>query len=458
MRTPFHRSALIFVSALIASCATGASVLEVEGDEMAGSPAVGFAAAGMLLDASLMKRVPARKARAMLTIASPRVLGRAIEMGVLDGIGYTGWRDGRRAALVEVQPVKITFSARLPEGGTERQSGMAFLPAPHPGLKRALTWVVFLKGTEHLRNNVPSRGGSSERSLMEVAAALGYAVWAPDYAGMGDAEGAQEYCVPESMAASALDGLAAARRHVAGNHADYTETGRLIVLGYSQGGLAAMATLSAATSGTIPVPGLRLVAGYPLGAPLDVLIGVPFLDEASSVISRPDYNILLVIGWARAYPGLVRMEDILRPEVIESVVPLFDGTRDGDELCRLIARATGKKTNTVLAEDLYRPEYLAAIRQSPGSVPYYSIQNAARLDRWTPPSDVPIIIAATPDDEVVRFRNSENAYAWMRRSNPVAQVSLVKLASGTHGRAAVEGLLYALVDMDQRERGAVATL
>jgi len=409
-------------------------------------------APGQLIEAKEARHVSLLKPRALLAIASPRVLDRAIETGVLDAAGYPDWRIQRRDELVDVQSVKISFSARLPEGGAERQSGMLHLPVPVEGVQRPLTWVVFLRGTEHLRDNVPSRGGGSERSLMEATAALGFAVWAPDYAGSGDAAGAQEYCVPESMAASALDGLAAARKHVAEHSADYAETGRLMVLGYSQGGLATMATLEAAAKGAIPVPGLHITAGYPMGAPLDLMIGVPFMKAGSSIVERPDYSILLVLGWARAYPDRIKIEDILAPVIIQEIVPLIDGSRDGDELCRRIARAVGKKPDSVTHEDLYRPGYLDAIRNAPETVPYYTVQDAARLDQWTAPAGLPIVLAAAPDDELVPFLNSQNAYDWTCRHNPAAEVSLVRLASGSHGRAAVEGLLYALVDLDLRER------
>ncbi len=399
-----------------------------------------------------VRRVSLLKPSALLAIASPTVLGRAIDTSVLDAAGYSEWRAERRDELVDVQSVRVSFSARLPEGGTERQSGMLHLPVPDESTPRSLTWVVFLRGTEHLRDNVPSRGGGSERSLMEATAALGYAVWAPDYAGSGDAEGAQEYCVPESMAASALDGLSAARIHVAKHSAAYSETGRLIVLGYSQGGLATMAALEAAATGKIPVPGLRIVAGYPMGAPLDLMIGAPFMKAGSSIVERPDYSILLVLGWARAYPDRVKIQDILSPSIIQEIVPRIDGTRDGDELCRRIAKAVGKKPDSVTREDLYRPEYLNAISNAPETVPYHAARSAGRLDRWTAPAGMQVILAATPDDELVPFLNSQNAYDWIRGHNPAAEVSLVRLESESHGRAAVEGLLYALVDMDLRER------
>ena len=442
---------LVVIAYLTASCA----LTPVRHDGSAQAPGVEasapLAAAGLLLEATESKRSPARKTRAIMALASPRILGSAIDMDVLDAAGYPAWRSEQRDELSDICPVRIAFSARRPEGGTERQSGMLYLPAPSAGSRRTLTWIIFLKGTEHLRDNVPSRGGGNERSMMELSASLGYAVWAPDYAGMGDGEGFQEYCVPDSMSASALDGFAAARSYLETRGSDYGESGRLAILGYSQGGFAAMATLAAATGSPPLIAGLEIVAAYPMGAPLNLMVGVPFLTAGPERIARPDYQILLLLGWARAYPDVVRIEEILKPAIIERALPYFDGQHDGDELCRIIARAVDKKADDVLDTDLYLPSYTSAMRQAPATVPYFRIQDKTRLDRWSPPAGLPIILAATPSDELVRFDNSLSAYEWMRASNSAADMTLVRLASPSHGRAAVEGLLYALVDLDDRE-------
>ncbi|MCP5454487.1 MAG: hypothetical protein H7A27_10995 [Spirochaetaceae bacterium] len=449
-------SFIIALAAMVAySCASAPASPPSSGEDegSSGTLAGGALVAGLLLDSKVARRVPARKPRALLAIASPRVLGKAIGMGALEEKGYPTWRLSRSEALSDVVKVRIGFSARLPEGGVERQSGMLSIPVPRGDGKRELSWIVFLKGTEHQRDRVPSRKGANETALMDAAAALGYAVWAPDYAGMGDAEGAQEYCVPESMAASALDGLAAARAYLAGRDDEYAESGRLYVMGYSQGGMATMASLKAAADGDIAVPGLRIVAGYPLGAPLDLMPGIPFLADDGATVERPDFAALLAIGWSRAYPDSIKLGDILSERAVESVVPLFDGSRDADELLWAIAEALGRKEGEVRADDLYAPGYRAAIAGDPSSSAFYAAQSRARLDRWAPPRGLRLVLAASPSDELVPFENSVRARDWIRAADAEADVSLVRLESQSHGLAAVEGLLYALIDMDTIERG-----
>jgi hypothetical protein len=418
--------------------------------------------AGRLLSATSLEPLPRARTASFLDLASPAALRLAFDTGNLDAAGYPAWRLAAKAVLREVQPIRIRFAARQPEGGLETQSGMIFLPKADPARQEALTWIVFVKGTELDGREVPSRGRGSELPFQATMAALGYAVWAPDYAGMGDAIGVQEYCVPESLAASGLDGLAAARewlsRAVIEGRRPYAETGRLAILGYSEGGLAAMAVLKAATTGAIAAPGLRILAAYPMGAPLNLMSGLPFLTEAPVVFAYPDFQVLMVLGWARAYPRTIRLEDILLPRTIERVLPLFDGRTKGSALRREIAKATGRRPGEVRDIDLFRPDYLDGLRREPTGQAFFRAQDGARLDRWAPPAGIPVVLAASPKDEIVLFSNSEAAVLWAREHEPASEPSLLRLKSPDHTRGALEGLLYAMRDIDRREKEAALGL
>lgn len=392
--------------------------------------------------------VPSRETHGYLSLLSPAVIGLFMQMDTLDSVGYTAWRKARLEDLVDVIRVPVDFTAHLPEGGTERQSGVIYLPALRQGTPRAVTWVVFLKGSEFLRDAVPSRGKAVETPLMELLAGMGFAVWAPDYAGMGNGAGVQEYGVPASLAASALDGLAAARTWLSGAGArgeeKSSETGRYAIIGYSEGGVAALAALQAATRGLIPVPGLTLMAAYPMAALLNLCTGPDM---------GPEYEIFFAIGWARAYPAKVRLQDILLPRIIEKVVPLFDGKHSGDDINNAIAFTVGKPLADVQAGDIYTPEYLQALARNPGSVPYYQVRIAHALDRWMPPVEIPIVLAATPEDTVISFSQIEDYYDRVKEHDPATDITLIRLAAGTHALGAVEGFLYAIRDLDRREAG-----
>ena len=227
--------------------------------------------------------------------------------------------------------------------------------------------------------------------------------------------------------------------------------GRLVVMGYSEGALAAMGTLKAIVDDRIPTPGLSLEAVYAMGAPLDLVIEVPNLGPRPFAISHPEYQVFLGLGWARAYPGEASPAEIFSARTLDWIVPLFDGTRRESDVERRISAIVGKKAGEVTDEDVFAPEYLSVLRHDPASSAYYRLQSQARLDNWTPPPGVPIILAATPTDDIVPFANSENEYAWAHRQDPAAELSLVRLASADHISAGVEAYLYAMVDLDRRE-------
>lgn len=352
-----------------------------------------------------------------------------------------------------VEGAKITFRSKLPEGGTERQSGMVYLPAQQEGEKSELTWLIYLKGTELRSEYTPSRGKHEELPFIFAAAALGYAVWVPDYAGMGDGEGVQEYCVAESLADSALDGLAAARAWLAASKvagSSYQESGRFAVIGYSEGGLAAMATIAALVERRIEAPGLTLTAAYSMGAPLNLNIYIPHLSPDPFVIKHPEYQIALALGLKRAYPNEFKLEDIFLTRTMEKIVPLFDGQSGDDKLLAEVANIAGKK-NVVTDADIFTPAYCAALRSAPESLAYYRLLERNRLDRWTPPSDIHIVLAASPTDEIVPFENSLSEYEWAKQQAPNADIELVRLSNKTHIKAGIEALLYAILDFDRLE-------
>jgi pimeloyl-ACP methyl ester carboxylesterase len=391
----------------------------------------------------------ASRARGLFSLLAPGLLSTQLGTENLRAIGYPEWRKSRRGLLRDLRKVRIAFAARLPEGGMERQSGLLLVPAPRGGERGALSWVVYMRGTELLRESVPSRNGGNELPFIELIASLGYAVWAPDYAGMGDGEGVQEYCVPESLAYSGLDGLAAARSWLASSGLE--ETGRLAILGYSEGGLGAMACLASLANGRLEAPGLELAAVYPMSAPLNLQLGYPSAGAGPLLLSRPDYLILLALGWARAYPSELRLEEILSPRTMRELVPLFDGTRSDGELHRAVCRSVGKRKGCVVDGDIFAPGFLKRVREAPEEVPYCRLQTAERLDRFTPPEGLRVLLAASPSDEVVAFANSSGEAAWAREEAPGSLLSLLVLESPDHLRGAVEALLYAIVDLDTRE-------
>lgn len=412
-----------------------------------------------LVSAAPSLRYGVEKARGMMFACSLPLLATQIDTGLLAAEGYAAWRAKAMERVTAVQAVKINFTSEAVPGQPDTQSGMLFLPVWPDGALHSLSWIIHTKGTELRRDAVPSRNAGMETPIAATYAALGYAVWAPDYAGMGDSAGTHPYCVPDSLAASAVDGLAAARQWLAaqseraaalGQAPSWRESGRLYVLGYSEGGLAAMAAARRLVD--TPLPGLNLESVYAMGAPLDLTTGAAEMVRQDSLQDHPEYQVFLAMGWARAWPDSIRLDRILRPRILSEAVPLFDGSRDADTLIAALGRITGKPRNGIRLSDLFTAEYLELVKTSSPEAALFARESDARLDRWLPPPDLPIFLAASETDRVVPPANSRSAVDWINATQPGSQVNLIRLGSASHVAAGGESLLWAIMHIDRREQ------
>src|SRR5208337_1519493 len=160
---------LLCLALILSSCATGPRPPPLV------SP-IASSAPGSFLEANYLRTIPSREEWLMLAAASPWLIGTRVRMDVLKKEGYAAWRASRMRALSDIRVVRIAFSARLPEGGSERQSGTVFLPIARREKRQELSWVIFEKGTELRREFTPSRNNGSEMPFITALASLGYAV------------------------------------------------------------------------------------------------------------------------------------------------------------------------------------------------------------------------------------------------------------------------------------------
>ena len=435
----------LLVLASLAACAT----LDTRSVNLAPQPS----GSGNLLNAKPYFLKPAGDWQGLMSWLSLTVLKGSIDTALLTKLDYESWRHTRMSGASDVQAIAIRFETEILPGQPDHQSGMLFLPAARTDKTIELTWLVWCKGTELLRDAVPSHNAGAETAFAAAFASLGYAVWMPDYGGMGDSPGYQPYCVPQSLGLSAMDGLVAARQYLAENADYYRENGNLYVLGYSEGGLAAMASLREIVRHPAKISGLRLRTVFSMAAPLNLMIGVDDQPLDNVVLNRPEYSLYLVIGWARAYPEQIKLAEILRPDINARIVPLYDGQRDNEALHRAIAGLRGKPADRINYGDLFRPEYLARFRTDRENLPYYQLQVAERLDRPEVPEGTHLVLAASPSDQVVNPENSHSAYAWLQANHPESAVELVHLGSRSHSSAGAEALLYAIQQIDQSVHG-----
>jgi pimeloyl-ACP methyl ester carboxylesterase len=413
---------------------------------------------GRLVEASPVYDYSASQMQSLFFWVTLPVLSNKVDTAMLSREKYPQWREGALQRLRAVKGVRIRFMTEALPGQPDIQSGLLLLPAPDPRARQSttLSWIIYTKGTELNRQAVPSKNAGIETWVAESYAALGYAVWVPDYAGMGDSRGTHPFCVPESLAASAVDGLAAAREYLALAAADpsgataYRESGRLAVIGYSEGGLASLAT--ARSLSQKPSPGLDLVKVWAMGAPLNLAAGYQDILKGNPSLGHPEYYVALVLGWARTSPQEIQPASILDQRIVDNALPLFDGSRDGSALRSEIEKLTGRKSGEVRVSDIFSTGFLDQLKADPASLPIYRKQLSARMDQWLPPAELPVVLAASPSDSVVNPANSTDAHGWISTQRPDYRVTLVKLGGQSHGVAGGEALLMAIMQFDREER------
>jgi hypothetical protein len=251
-----------------------------------------------------------------------------------------------------------------------------------PGVAKAVTALFYLPtgGTsiaanapiaavDHPTSGVGPTCGPTHQSVFTDYMAvplvgLGYAIVAPDYAGMGVDNGLTSYLIGASEAAATLDGLRALRQFH-DSRFDHSQLGTdLFVVGHSQGGHAALFThgafdpsLGLNLLGSVAfAPGWgdirQVVPGFNSALHLDD-IGATFTSMALYThmlySGGPAANTWLTAGAASSYPGW--LHDLC-----------------GTELSNAI------EANFPTEGDLYQPTFLQAAASCPFTAPCPSFE------------------------------------------------------------------------------------
>jgi acetyl esterase/lipase len=176
----------------------------------------------------------------------------------------------------------------------------------------------------------PAYGSSTHVAL--IFAAQGYVVVAPNYAGYDISTlPYHPYLDRSQQSQDAIDSLTAGRqllRRIAGPVSD---SGKLFVSGYSQGGYVSMATLQA-----LDGQGRPATAGAPMSGPYAMLA---MGDEI--YLGHPDFGAtaylpLVVNSYAHLAHGSIQPAQILAP-AFRNAATLFPGKTDYDGLSQLVA-------------------------------------------------------------------------------------------------------------------------
>lgn len=221
---------------------------------------------------------------------------------------------GIRADLT-IDCYRILYPSAGPDGRPTQLSGL--LALPHGMTPRGL--VSYQHGTTSDRDDVPSNLNTDGLAAAILFAGNGYAVIAPDYAGLGASRGPHPYYVASDTARAVIDLLHAVRR-ISG----VPKTPPFLV-GFSEGAYANFAAHRALEAGGEAVLGDAAVAGaYNLRS-----LSIPFELKGRSP-NAPVYLALWVRGYATRYGH--PLTTAFTPKYAKLVPELFDTPHDSDAI------------------------------------------------------------------------------------------------------------------------------
>ncbi|HLO67532.1 MAG TPA: hypothetical protein VK188_10970 [Holophaga sp.] len=347
------------------------------------------------------------------------------------------------------------------------QSGRIFLPpAWRAGQGAPLPLVVYSHATTLAKSQVPSTFQGHEWVFGAAAAAyFGFAVVMPDQPGMGgDGGTVHPYLHRASLAHAVVDALGPAREALAtdpyATANGYGWDGRVFLVGYSEGGFAALAAAREMEERKAEFGGeaeFQLAGTACLAAPVD-LSGAVRRQVADRDLSfqHPFFLPYLVAAWHAIYGPLMDPHEVLHPRLLEtrndgSILQWLDGTMDGVAADGAITRRMGARPGQVVLRSLLNPVWAERNLDPPGF-------EASPLKRLLEENDVaegwapsrPILFAQSLDDREVPPIIARNAMASLgeaaRRAgrDPARLLRFQALAREGSGIGHVEGVALAL--------------
>ena len=303
------------------------------------------------------------------------------------------------------------------------QTGRIFYPPTwRMPFQRRLPLVVYPHFTAVRKRSVPSEFGGHEW-VFGAAAALfyGFAVAMPDLPGSGaDAQNYHPFCHGPSLAYAILDGVPAMRAAfqqdpylVAGG---YAWDDRMFVVGYSEGGYAALAavkeweTHAAAYQGQ---GGFSLTGSACMAGPFD-LSGLARLGliQPGGATDMDFFLPYLLVAYHRLYGPRVDPLQAFAPVLLErredgNILSWLDGSLDGFTVNDLIANRLGKPRYQLPFRDVLNPAWVARELDDPAyehSETHAILRDNDLYQGWRPTR--PILFCHSPMDDDVAFQQT----------------------------------------------------
>lgn len=306
-------------------------------------------------------------------------------------------------AQFAVDHFSVTYRTVGVDGSEEVASGALMVPA---GTPRGT--AVYHHGTAFPRTNVPSNPSTGENGVGALFATSGYAVIMPDYLGMGTSTGTHPWHHAQSTATASRDMIRAARELATVTTA--AVPGPLLLMGYSQGGHATLATqrlLEQAHAAEFEILGSAPMAGaYDLeGSGRFVLAND---DDYDKMIL---YSIYLATVYNDLYEITPTLGDILAPGAVQLGHDLL---QNDQTVNHYVGRVPDRLRSA------FRPEFLEALEADPQH-PYWSRLAENSVFDWMPQAPVHLIHAQ--GDRDVPFLNADALLAAMQARGADVQLT-----------------------------------
>ena len=295
--------------------------------------------------------------------------------------------------------------------------------------------LVYAHGTSTDRNNNLANPQNGEAALvMAMFAAQGYIVVAPNYVGYGVSTASYHpYLNAEQQSSDVIDAVRATRKSMAALGA--TESGRLFVTGYSQGGHVAMATARAMESSQYSGE-FKLTASGPMSGPYALSNTLQTVFAGGVNLGAFIFTPMLMTSWQKAYGNLYNVPgDAYETAYAGSIEGLLPSTQSTTTLLQTGKLApylfasdplvTGTAIDAVFAAGIGTPNLVrTSYRQAVLASANHPVrQAAARNDllNWTPSR--PMALCYGAGDPVVYGSNTTEAMAYF---GPRAPAGLVR--------------------------------
>lgn len=417
---------LVFLAVtLLAGCGGGSGTGTAgTGSPVAGTPPPTSSTAGNLVsvrrgetltEAQIAVGYQNKMVKTLGNDAAATVQGQAVHVRFLRALA--------EHAQDSVETDYVSYETRDAKSQKITVSGKVFFPLPKlSNGPISVPIVLYPHGTELKRDQVPSNSAGAE-AFVGCAAALAASVVVamPDLPGMGhaDPQAYHPYCHADSLAYSVADMLTAARQAIEERGDHYTWNGDVYVVGYSEGGYAAMAAVRELETHRERYGTFNLRGEACMAAPcsLSTAMRQMMLDKTHE-FPAPFFLPYIIYGYSAVYPS-----SVFDPSLAMNKVLLQKGA-DGDIGEWMNGRITGEGANKkiearmgvgpgkVIPVNLMDPTWVSTQLADPAfaTSAVGQILRANDLDTGWAPTASKMLILHAYDDDCVPFDNSQRAY------------------------------------------------